>query len=105
MKKICILLLCLMMLLPAFTPAQADGLTVKAEPHRAVLYFYLPDREAVYVTYKTAGDTGEFVLYGDNGQFDAVLELPGTNKAVKLNVVIYSLGGKVLLKQETITEA
>ena len=102
-KKICILLLCLVLLLSVFTPANGESLTVKVEPHRALLSFDLADREAVYVTYKTASDNGEFVIYGQDGHFEAVCELPGTDKAVKLNVVVYSLGGKVLLKQDTVT--
>ena len=104
-KKICILLLCMILLLSVYAPAQGGNLIVSVEPHRALLSFFLADHEAVYVTYKTASDNGEFVTYGLNGQFDAVCELPGTDKAVKLNVVVYSLGGKVLLKQDTVTAA
>ena len=104
-KKICVLLLCLMMLMPASISAHGDGLTVTVEPHRALLSFYLPDREAVLVTYKTALDNGEMMLYGQNGQFEAVCELPGTDKALKLNIIVYSLGGKVLLKQDTLSVA
>ena len=99
-------LLCMLLCLPfAGWGEGAQKITVTPSAHQVDFSFTLESYNYAYVTYKTANDSGEMVLYAPDGHFKGSCALPGTDTAVKLALTVSSLGGKVLLKQEVTTVA
>lgn len=105
MKRICCLLLCLLLCCPLASFAEEDGIRVEIRPHQADFAFDLPDYEFVYVNYDTRTDSGKMVLYAPDGHFAGSCALPATDGAVNLGINVYALNGKQIMRSTVTTAA
>lgn len=80
--------------------AQAAGeeqIQVETRPHAAQFSFALAEQEYVYVKYTASNDSGEMVLYSQDGHFTGECFLPGTDQEETLRITVYTLKGGRLL--------
>ena len=97
-KKFACLLICLLLCLPTAAWAEEPTIRVEIQPHQVRYSFDLPEYSFVYVTYDTANDSGETVLYAEDGHFEGVCQLPGTFEASRMGLNVYTLGQRQLLQ-------
>ena len=98
MRKLCCLLICLALCWPALAPAEEAVITAEAAPHLLRYAFDAPGYAFVYVTYDTQNDSGEEVLYSENGHFEGKCYLPGTSQAARLGLNVYALNQRALMQ-------
>ena len=96
-KKFVVLLFCLL-LCRAAAWAEDAVISVDILPHQVRYSFDVPEYSFVYVTYDTANDSGEQVLYSENGHFEGVCTLPGTSDAARMGLNVYTLSRRQLMQ-------
>ena len=97
-KKIACLLFILLLCCPLAAWAEDTAIRVDIQPHQVRYSFDLPEYSFVYVTYDTANDSGETVLYSDDGHFEGICYLPGTSDAARMGLNVYTLGQRQLMQ-------
>ena len=97
-KKLACLLICLTLCCSLTALAEETVIHVKIQPHQVHCSFDLPDYSFVYLTYDSANDGGEMVLYSDNGHFEADCFLPGASEDARMGVNVYTLSQQPLLQ-------
>lgn len=105
MKKLCCLLLCLMLLIPAAAWGEENPISVSVAPHMVQYAFSVPGTNFVYVTFDTQRDSGCKVLYAADGVFEDMCYLPGTMEESRLGINVYTLSGKQISRTIVTTAA
>ena len=105
MKKLCCLLLCLMLLCPAAVWCEENPISVSVMPHMVQYAFSVPGTNFVYVTFDTQKDSGCKVLYAADGVYEDMCYLPGTFEESRLGINVYTLSGRQIARTTVTTAA
>lgn len=87
-------------LLAVMFPAQAAGpVLVLSQEEAALRYTFDSSEVFVLLTYTAPKESGQEVLYSENGHFEGLIDLPYSRAGGKTTVTVESLRGKKLAQQ------
>ncbi len=93
-KRFFCLLLLLLTLLLCHAAAEDGPVTVSVTPLNVTFSFSLEGEEYAYVQVTTKNDVGKKLLYSENGQFSASMQLPNCYEVSDLTIDVMRLNGK-----------
>ncbi len=96
-KRWLVLLLAALMVFPLGSMAEtAPSIQVAVSAHTAHFTYTNADYRFVFAEYSTEDDSGEMVLYSEDGAFSGDCDLPATYDAKRLTIKVSTLAGKEL---------
>lgn len=94
MKRFICLILLFSLLFVCAALAEQEDVQVVVSPLKVDFSFTLEGEEYAYVQVTTQNDTGDILLYSENGQFSSAMQLPNCYEISPLTIDVMRLNGK-----------